>query len=98
MPMLQAMTHLHHPQQAGMGILQPHSAGLDFITHQGPMDPHQHLQQAMQHSELTAEVPKRRNRKRDELDPTKYAVFLLARVRTTPRVSVRLIHRVCLQA
>lgn len=72
MPMLQAVTHMHHPQQGGMGLMQPHSASLDFLVHQGPVDPAQHMQQPMQHhTDLSAEVPRRRNRKRDELDPTK---------------------------
>lgn len=86
MPMLQAVTQMHHPHQTGMGIMQPHSTGMEYMNHQGPVDPQLHLQQNMQQAmqpDLSAEVPRKRSRKRDEIDPNKYALFSLLTVPLT---------------
>ena len=43
MPLLQAVTQMHHQPQSSLGGMQ-HASGLDFMTQHGPIDPHQHLQ------------------------------------------------------
>ncbi|DBA70695.1 TPA: hypothetical protein ACH3X2_012071 [Trebouxia sp. C0005] len=68
MPLLQAVTQMHHQPQSGLGGMQ-HASGLDFMTQHGPGDPHQHLQ-SLQQAELSDHLPRRRNRKH-ELDANK---------------------------
>lgn len=73
MPLLQAVTQMHHQPQSGLGGMQ-HASGLDFMTQHGPGDPHQHLQ-SLQQAELSDHLPRRRNRKH-ELDANKYEALL----------------------
>lgn len=70
MPLLQAVTQMHHQPQSSLGVMQ-HSSGLEFMTQHGPVDPHSHLQ-SLQQAELSDHLPRRRIRKRDELEATKY--------------------------
>lgn len=65
MPLLQAVTQMNQ-SRGGM----PHASSLDFVSHDGPVDPQQHLQ-PLQHLEMSDQAPRRRSRKRDEIDASK---------------------------
>ena len=69
MPLLQAVTQMNQ-SQSGLGTMT-HASSLDFVSGQhGPVDPQQHLQ-ALQHPEMPDQVPRRRSRKREEMDANK---------------------------
>ena len=66
MPLLQAVTQMNQ-SQSGLEAM-PHASSLDFVSSQhGPVDPQQHLQ----HPEMSDQVPRRRSRKREEIDASK---------------------------
>lgn len=69
MPLLQAVTQMHQ-SQSGLGMLQSHGSGLDFVSQHGPVDPPQHLQ-TLQHPEMPDHLPRRRARKREDIEPAK---------------------------
>lgn len=70
MQLLQAVTQMRHQPHTGLNALPQHPSGLDYMGQHGPVDPHQHLQ-ALQQGDLSDQIPRRKNRKRDELDAGK---------------------------